>query len=85
MVVSLIALLYGCCSSKKDNIFVNPNGDTVITSREIIIDENGRLPTVNFPSGAKIEGLEANTLTPGIVVTIVEQKMPAKNDCQLGY
>ena len=32
------------------------------------------MPTVIFPSGTKIEGLEENTLTPGIVVSIVEQK-----------
>ena len=79
MIVGLIALLYGCCSHSGDAVFVNPTGDAVITSREVIIDELGRLPTVTFPSGAKIEGLEENTLTPGIVVTIVEQKTTAQN------
>ena len=79
LVVSLFAVLYGCCSRSHDVVFIKPNSDTVITSREITIDELGRLPTVTFPSGAKIEGLEENTLTPGIVVTIVEKKMTAQN------
>ena len=79
-VSTLLALfIYGCCSHSKEGFFVNPQGDAVITSREIIIDELGRLPTVTFPSGAKIEGFEENTLTPGIVVTIVEQKMFSQN------
>ena len=77
--ILLALFIYGCCSHSKEGFFVNPQGDAVITSREIIIDELGRLPTVTFPSGAKIEGLEENTLTPGIVVTIVEQKMVSQN------
>ena len=48
----------------------------------MLIDDLGRLPTVTFPSGAKIEGLEENTLTPGIVVTIIERKFTAQN---IGY
>jgi uncharacterized repeat protein (TIGR02543 family) len=79
LVIGFIALLYGCCSHSSDGISIIPSGDTVLTSREVIIDELGRLPTVTFPSGAKIEGLEDNTLTPGIVVTIIEQKMTGKN------
>ena len=75
----MIVALYGCCSKSKDGFFVNPQGDEIITSREVIIDDLGRLPTVTFPSGTKIEGLEENTLTPGIVVTIVEQQLSPKN------
>ena len=83
LIFSLVGLLalfvYGCCSSSKDGFFVSPQNDTIVLSREVIIDELGRLPTVTFPSGAKIEGLEENTLTPGIVVTIVEQKTTSQN------
>ena len=79
IVVSFLVLLYGCCSHSDNGISVNTLNDTVVTSREVIIDELGRLPTVTFPSGAKIEGLEENTLTPGIVVSIVEQKTTSKN------
>ncbi len=75
----MLVILYGCCSSSKDGFFVNPQSDEIITSREVVIDELGRLPTVTFPSGAKIEGLEENTLTPGIVVTIIERKFTAQN------
>ena len=80
-VISLmtLAILYGCCSHSSDAVFVNPQSDEVITSKEIVIDELGRLPTVSFPSGAKIEGLEENTLTPGIIVTIIERKVTAQN------
>ena len=79
LLVSVIALIYGCCSHSDNAFWVSPQSDAVVTSREVIIDEFGRLPTVTFPSGAKIEGLEDNTLTPGIVVTIIEQKMTGKN------
>ena len=80
-VISLMALaiLYGCCSHSDSGISVIPQGDTVVTSREVIIDELGRLPTVTFPSGAKIEGLEENTMTPGIAVTLTEQKTTFRN------
>ena len=84
LVIGFIALLYGCCSHSSDGISIIPSGDTVLTSREVIIDELGRLPTVTFPSGAKIEGLEDNTLTPGIVVSIVEQKTTAQNTAYFG-
>ena len=66
-------------------LFVNPQSDEIITSREVTIDELGRLPTVTFPSGTKIEGLEENTLAPGIVVTIVEQQKLPKNADYFGY
>ena len=79
LVVSLIALLYGCCSSSRDVFFVKPNGDSVVTSIPATIDEKGRLQPVTFPSGANIEGLEENTLTPGIKVIIVEQKTSLHN------
>ena len=85
LVVCLIVLLYGCCSNSDNGISVNPQSDTVVTSREVIIDELGRLPTVTFPSGAKIEGLEENTLTPGIVVSIVELKTTYKNSAFFNY
>ena len=76
---TIIVALYGCCSRSKDIVFIYPRSDEVITSREVIVDEFGRIPTVTFPSGTKIEGLEKNSLTPGIVVTIVERKISAKN------
>ena len=78
LVILLALFVYGCTSSGS-GISVRPQGDTVITSREVIIDELGRLPTVNFPSGAKIEGLEENTMTPGITVTMTEQKTTFRN------
>ena len=80
LLVSVIALLYGCCSHSKDSFYINPQGDMVITSRDAVIDELGRLPTITFPSGAKIEGLEENTLTPGIVVTVTEQKISPQSN-----
>lgn len=79
LLLSVIALLYGCCSHSKDAFFVNPHDDIVITSREAVIDELGRLPAITFHSGAKVEGQEGNTLTPGIVVTVTEQKIGPRN------
>lgn len=80
-----LTIFYGCCSNSKDAFFVNPQSDEVITSREVTIDELGRLPMVIFPSGTKIEGLEENTLAPGIVVTIIEQQKLPKNAYYFGY
>ena len=79
LIVGFLAILYGCCSHSDNAVFVNPQGDSIITSRESVIDEKGRLPAVTFPSGAKIEALEENTLAPGIVVTVIEQKLTSKN------
>ena len=78
LVVSLIALLYGCCSNSGDSVFVNIPGDVVITSREVVIDEQGRLPTVTFPSGVRIAGEEEDTLQPGIKVCLTEQSMTSR-------
>ena len=79
LTVILALFVYGCCSHSKNAFFISPAGDAVVTSREVIIDELGRLPTVTFPSGAKIEGLEENTLTPGIVVILTEQSISSQN------
>ena len=79
----IVSFLYGCCSSSKGGFFINPNGDSVIDSKGVTIDELGRLPTVNFSSGAKFEGLKNDTMTPKIAVTIVEQKMGQQNTAYL--
>ena len=73
-VISLMALaiLYGC-GSHGSGVRVNPSGDRNITSREGVIDEQGRLQTLTFASGAKIEALEEKTLFPGIKVTVTEE------------
>ena len=83
-IISLIALaiFYGCGSHSSNALFVNPQNDVVITSKETIIDKLGRLPSVTFPSGAKFEALSENTLTPGIKVQLIEQKITSKN---IGY
>ena len=70
-VISLMALaiFYGCSNSGGGH-FINQTGDVDLTSREGVINEQGRLSaSITFPSGAKIETLEANTLTPGISTT----------------
>ncbi len=54
LVIILTLSFYGCCSHSGNSVFVNPQGDEVITQRTVVIDELGRLPTVTFPSGAKI-------------------------------
>ena len=79
LLVSVIALIYGCCSHSDNAFLVSPQSDAVVTSREVIIDEFGRLPTVTFPSGATITGAEENTLQPGIKVTITEQSSFSHN------
>ncbi len=58
-------------SSSQDNI--------EFQSRTVRIDSQGRLPTITFPSGARIEASEKNTLQPGIKVTITEQKQNIQN------
>ncbi len=61
-------------------VYVNPNGDSNASYREVAIDEKGRLPIVAFPSGATISATEENTLEPGIRVSITEQKVNVQNN-----
>ena len=73
-----LAIFYGC-SHSGGSFFVDQLTNKNITSKEAVIDGQGRLSTISFSSGAKIEALEENTLTPGIVVPVVEQKMNVQN------
>ena len=75
--IILALFVYGCCSKGGGGsaVFVNTAGGSEITYREIFIDEKGRLPTVSFPSGAKIKAEEEMTLQPGIKVILAEQKL----------
>ena len=82
LIVSLIALLYGCCSHSDKAVYVSPQGDMAVTQRTVVIDNHGRLPRVTFPSGASVIGAEDNTLQPGIKVVLTEQEMSHQN---LGY
>lgn len=79
LAVGFLALLYGCCSSAKDNIFVNPKSDVVATSRKVITNASGTLPTITFPSGAIFVGSEEGTLKPDTEVVIIEQETTFQN------
>ena len=83
LVVLLALFLYGC-GSHDGSVRVNPMGDRNITSREGVIDGQGRLQTLTFSSGAKIEALEENTLTPGIKVAVTEESL-ASSSVNRGY
>ena len=83
LVVILVLFLYGC-GSNGGGVKVTPSGDRDITSREGVIDGQGRLPALNFQSGAKIEALEESTLTPGIKVTVTEESL-ASGSSNRGY
>ena len=82
LVILLALFVYGCCSHSDSGVFVNPQGDAVISQRTVVIDEYGRLPTVSFPSGTIVSGAEENTLQPGIKVILTEQEVNSK---YLGY
>ena len=79
IVVSFIASLYGCCSSSKDNVFVNSKSDVLLTSRKANVDGSGRLPIITFPSGTIFVGSEEGTLKPGSEVIIIEQESTSQN------
>ena len=71
----LALLVYGCSGSGSGHSIVSPqNGESVIVSREVSSDKQGRVPAVIFPSGVKIEATEENTLASDIVVTVIEKK-----------
>ena len=74
LIISLIALaiFYGCGSHSSNPVSVSAPSEIVLSSREVVIDEKGRLPTITFPNGVKIEASEENTLTPGITVIVTE-------------
>ncbi|MBQ2593920.1 MAG: hypothetical protein II567_11660, partial [Candidatus Riflebacteria bacterium] len=79
LVILLTLFVYGCCSSSKDNIFVNPKSDMVVTSRNTKTTASGTLPIVTFPSGAIFVCEEENTLKPDTEVIIVEQETTSQN------
>ena len=79
LVVMLALFVYGCCSSSKDNVFVNPRSDAVVTSRNTKTTASGTLPIVSFPSGAIFVGSEENTLKPETEVIIIEQETTSQN------
>ena len=81
LVISLIALaiFYGCGSHSSPPVSVSVPSEIVLSSREVVIDEKGRLPAVTFPNGVKIEASEENTLTPGITVVVTELEKSSRN------
>ena len=79
LAVILALCVYGCCSHSNSGFYVNSMKDAVITERTAVIDDLGRLPTVTFPSGARIVGAEEQTLQPGIKVYITEQGISSRN------
>ena len=62
-VISLLALaiFYGCGSHSSNPLSVSAPSEIVLSSREVVIDEKGCLPTITFPNGVKIEASEENT------------------------
>ena len=72
--VVLAMLVYGC-SNSGGSVFVNNNEEGVITSKEVVFDEQGRTPTATLPSGVRIEATEENTLDSGIIMSLVEKKI----------
>ena len=72
--VMLAMLVYGC-SHSGGSVFVNNNEDYVITSKEAKFNEQGRIPTMVFSSGIKIEASEEKTLNSGVVVSVIEKKI----------
>ena len=82
--VLLALFIYGCSHSGGSHI-INQRGDVNLTSREGVINEQGRLSAaITFPSGAKIETLENNSLTPGIKVIATEETL-ASGSANKGY
>ena len=79
LVVSFIALLYGCGSSSSNSVFVKPNGDISISQRNVVVDDNGKFSTVTFPSGVSLVCSEENTIKPGMKLTLTEQRTTPQN------
>ena len=82
-VVVVVLFLYGCSHSGGGHL-INSMGDVNLNSREEIINEQGRMSAIIFPSGAKIETLENNTLIPGVKVVVTEEYL-ASGSANKGY
>lgn len=81
--IFLLFFICGCCSHSGGGSGVSAvyQGDaSEVVSRTVRIDENGRLPTITFPSGTVIEASEKNTLEPGIFVNVTEQKISSSQN-----
>ena len=74
-----LAIFYGCGSHSSNPLSVSAPSEIVLSSREVVIDEKGRLPSITFPNGVKIEASEENTLTPGITVIVTELERSSRN------
>ena len=81
LIISLIvlAIFYGCGSHSSNPVSVSAPSEIVLSSREVVIDEKGRLPAITFSNGVKIEASEENTLTPGITVIVTELEKASRN------
>ena len=83
LTVIVVLFLYGCSHSGGGHL-INSMGDVSLNSREEIINEQGKMAAIIFPSGAKIETLENNTLTPGVKVVVTEDYL-ASGSANKGY
>ena len=84
LIFGLLALFAYGCSHSSGGFLANPMENKDIVSREAVIDGLGRLPTLTFPTGAKIEGLEENTLPSGTTVVVTEETI-ASSSRHKGY
>ena len=80
--IAIVFFIYGCCSnSGGGGVSAIVQGDASdVVSKTVCIDDEGRLPTITFPSGAIIEAAEKNTLVPGVYVTVTEQKLSSTHE-----
>ena len=79
LIVLLIAILisfifWGCRSGSHQPYMANVNS-VEITPKEATVNSKGKFPKITFPSsGVTFELKEENSVQPGVIVTVIEEK-----------
>ena len=87
-VILVAVFIYGCCNKKGSDGLNSatyiPSANLEVLQREVVVDDDGRMPSVTFPSGTKIETSNDGTMRSGVVVTVIEEKRPNTGDERIG-
>ncbi len=88
IIILIMIFIYGCCNRKgsdgMNDLGNIPSANLEVFYREAVVNEDGRMPTITFPSGAKIETNNDATMRSGVVVTVLEEKRINTGDEKIG-
>ena len=88
VIILIMIFIYGCCNRKGsdglNSLGYVPSSTMEILCREAVVNDDGRMPPITFPSGAKIETDNDATMRSGVVVTVMEEKHTNTGEEKIG-